>query len=310
MLTNISVGYENNDFISEILFPSVPVNKQSDKYFVHEKTGFTPLDDIRAPKTQANEIPPRTLSRDSYYAEEHALVDLVSPQEIANADAGLEPLMESTEEVTATILLNRENAAQTLARTAANYDTGHTVTLAGTDQWSDPASTPIADLKAARDQIHSAIYRKPNVAAMGYQVFTQLEDHADFIERIKYSQRGITTAEIVAAVVDIPRIVVAGAVKNTANVGQAITTSYLWGKDVIIAHADQPGRRKPVYGAEFTWRYRPAGGAVMPTERWFDDDLEAWKIRVRRAYDFKLLAVDAVATGQSVAGYLIVNAVA
>lgn len=310
VLTQISVGYTNDNFVGDQLFPSVSVEKQSDKYVVYDRVGFTVMDDIRGPGGATNELPPFSLSRDSYYAEEHALKDWIPIEESANADPGLDTMGDATERVTNTILINREDTIQTMARTAANYATANTVTLSGTAQWNDYTnSVPITDLKAGRDQIHAQTFMFPNVAVIGYDVATKLEDHPAFLNRMKTTALASNNSlDAIGTLIGIPKLLRAGAAKNTAAVGQAQTFAYMWGKDVVMAYVpSSPGRKVPAYGYEFTWNFE---GASMPTDRWYNNDRKSWAVRTTRRYDLKFTAVDAVATGKAIAGYLIKTAIA
>src|SRR6266496_1113260 len=255
MLTDISVGFDNPDmFVAQRLFPAVRVAKQSDKYYVYNRDLWGRVtDDIRAPGSEANELPPMTLSRDTYFIEEHALEDVVPDEEVDNADDPLQPSVDATERVTNTILLNRENAMVAIATTTGNYASGFTTTLSGTSQWSDYVnSDPIADIKTGRAKIHDNLFRDPNVAIMGYQVAVKLEDHPDLIERIKYSQRGVPTDAIIAEVLGIGNFVRAGAGKVTSAYGATETFGYLWGKHVVLAFVpERPAKKTPSFGYEF-----------------------------------------------------------
>ncbi len=309
MLTQVSVGYTNEEFVGDNLFPAVNVGKESDKYYVQEKVGFTPFDDIRADNATTKELPPMSLSRDSYFAEEHALKDWVGVNEIDNADAPLNPLTDAAERVSDTILLNREVALASLATTTGNYATGHTTTLAGADQWNNyTTSDPIDDLKVARDQVHISILRLPTVCLLGYEVATKLEDHPKFLDRVKTSPLAMTTLGMIGDLVNIPKFVRGGAAKNTANPGQAVTLAYIWGKDVVVAYVPaRPAVKTPAFGYEYNW---PFQGSAMPSDRWYDNDRKAWAVRVTRRYDLKFAAVDAVSTGKAAGGYLIKSAIA
>lgn len=310
MLTNISVGYDNPDeFMASNFFPSVRVGKQSDKYYVFNRDLWgRRTDDLRYPGSEANELPPMTLSRDTYFIEEHALEDVVPDEEIENADNPLQPAQDATTRLTNTILLNRELAMTDILFATGNYATNHVVTLSGTAQWNDYTnSDPIADVKTARSQIHRAIFRDPNTVIMGYEVAVKLEDHPDFIERIKYSQPGITNDQIIAAMLGIPNFRRAGAGYLTSAYGAAETTDYVWGKNVVLAWVPpNPGRRIPSFAYEFVQPY--GAGLLQPTERWREEKRKSDVVRVSRRYDLKLIAVDG--TGKSVAGYLIKNAIA
>lgn len=309
VLSQISVGYRNNAFVGDVLFPAVRVDKQSDKYLVQEKDGFTGTEDLRGPGAQTLELPPMTLSRDSFYAQEHALKDWVFAEEEENADPGIDALGRAARRVTDTILLNREVAIATIATTAANYATNHSVTLAGGDQWSTYAtSDPIGDLKAARDQIYSATLKMPNVAILGYQVASMLEDHPAFLDRMMTTPlQNNNRLDAIGELTGL-RLYRGAATRNTSPWGQTPAYSYLWGKDVVVAYVpDSPAKEEPAYGYEFVWPYK---GQVMPTDRWFDQDRKSTAVRTTRRYDLKVAAVDTVASGKITAGYVIKAAVA
>lgn len=309
-LTNISIGYPNNGFVGERLFPTVQVRKQSDKYYIFNREGWrAELADWRAPGTVANEIPGLRVSLDTYFAQEHALQIAVPDEERENVDSPLAPDRDGTELVTQKIWLGREIAMKNLVLTAANYPAAHTVTLSGTSQWNDYTnSNPISDIKTGVRQIHSVLFMEPNTAVIPYQVMSQLEDHPDFIERIKYSERGVLTPEIIAAVIGINNVIVPGVGFDTAtNPGASVSLGYLWGKDVLLAWVPpRAGLRTPAFGYEFVWGY--GGGRPQAVDRWREEPRASDVIRVRRRYDLKLTALDA--NSKSIAGYLIKAAIA
>ncbi len=306
VLTNISLGYPNNGLVGDVLFPVVRVRKQSDLFYEFGREAWLPEDDFRAPATPAIEIPGLTVSTNPYFATEKALSIPVADEERENADSPLDPDRDGTELITNKLMLRREQRIQTLAQTAANYNASHTTTLSGTDQWDDYAnSDPIGDVKTGIRQIHSALFMEPNLGVFPYEVMTQLEDHPDFIERIKYSQLGVLTADLIAALFGLPRIVVPGVGFNSGVPGGTETLAYLWGTDVVLAWVGPPGLKKPNFGYEFVWRYR--GGQTQVVDRWREEPRKADLIRVSRRYDLRFIAVDGA--GLSIAGYLIVDAV-
>jgi len=307
VLTNISLGYPNNGMVGDILFPTVRVRKQSDLYYEFGREHWLPEDEYRAPGTPAVEIPGLEVSTNPYFAREYALAIPVTDEERQNADSPMSPDRDGTELVTNKLMLRREQRIQTLTQTAANYNAGHTTTLSGTDQWNDYTnSDPITDVKTGIRQIHSALFMEPNLAIIPYQVMSILEDHPQFIERIKYSQVGVLTADLIAALFGIGRIVVPGLGYNSGVPGGTETLGYLWGKDVSLHWVSSPGMKKPNFGYEFNWRY--SGGQEMVTERWRENSRKADIIRVSRRYDLKFISVDG--SGLSIAGYLIKDAIA
>lgn len=309
-LTNLSIGFPNGDFVGPALLPAVPVKKQSDKYYVfgYEGWGLDPGGDLRAPGTVANEIPGMKVSTDTYFAQEHALQIAVTDEERENADSPFAPDRDGAELVTNKVWLQREVAIKTLVTTAANYATGNSVTLSGTAQFNDYTnSNPIGIIKTAIRAIHAKLFVRPNTAIIPWEVMSILEDHPAFIERIKYSERGIVTEEIIASMIGVSNIIVAGAGQNVSNPGQAVSLGYLWGKDIILAYVPpRASLRTPAFGYEFVWSY----GQNRPqmVDRWREEPRKSDIIRLSRRYDLKLAALDG--SGKATAGYLIKNAVA
>lgn len=310
VLTNISLGYPNNGLVGSALYPEVRVRKQSDLYYEFGYEAWLPEDDERAPGSRTVEIPGLTVSTNPYFCREHALQIPVTDEERENADAPLDPDRNGTDLVTSKLMLRREQRMQVQTTTVANYHTGHSVTLAGANQWDVYAtSTPIADLKTGLRQVHGALFMEPNTAIIPYQVMSQLEDHPDFIERIKYSQPGVITAEIIASVVGLQNIIVPGlGYDSSGNPGGTPTLAYLWGKDVVLAWVPaRAGLKTPAFAYEFVWRY--PGGQSQVVERWRSNERKSDLIRVSRRYDLRLIAVDSGTSG-SIAGYVIKAAVA
>jgi hypothetical protein len=307
ILTNISVGWPNNGFVGEQLFPTVQVNKQSDLYYVYGREAWLPeRGDERAPGTEANEIPGMQVSTNPYYAKEHALQIAVTDEERENADSPLAPDRDATELITAKIMLGRELIFRNLTVTAANYATGNSVTLAGVDRWDSgdaAGSHPIQDVRAGITAIHSKMFLRPNVAVIPWPVLNSIQDHSDFLNRIMYAERAIFSEELFSSILGIEKIIVPGVGYNTAvNYGAAETLGYVWTDDVILAYVPpRPGLKTPAFGYEFRW-------GPQFVDRWREEKRASDLIRVRRRYDTKMIALDG--SGKEVAGYLIKDTLA
>lgn len=309
-LSNISVGFPNNGMVGDALAPVVRVNKQSDLYYTFGREGWLPEDDYRAPGSEAVEIPGLAVSTTPYFCNERAMQIAITDEERQNADTPLSPDRDGVELVTSKLLLRRELRIKTAVHTTGNYHTGHSTTLSGTDQWSDYVnSDPIGDMKTALRKVHSVLFMEPNLAVIPYEVMSILEDHPDFIERIKYSQPGVITADIIASVVGLQRIIVPGLGYNSAaNPNAAVSLGYLWAKNVVFAWVPpRAGLKTPAFMYEFNWRF--PGGREQVAIRWRENPRESDIVRVKRRYDHQFIAVDG-GTGGSIAGYLIVNAIA
>jgi hypothetical protein len=270
VLTQISVAWPNEGLVGQMLFPSVPVAKQSNKYYIFQgREGWYPaLDDARAPGTEANEVPGLTVSVGSYFAQEHALQIAVTDEERENADSPLSPDVDGTEMLASRIALGKEYRIYNLVTTAANFNATLTDALSGSPangfgvQWDTSATaTPVKDIRTAMRLVHKLSFLQPNQAVIPYKVMSALEDAQDFITRIQYTERAILTPDLVAALLSLNNVVVPGFGIATNNPGQVLALTYLWNIEVLLAYAPpRPGLKVPAFAYQFTWGF-PGGGA-------------------------------------------------
>lgn len=316
VLSNISVGFNaGNTLVGEALFPPVRVNKRAGKYYVFglEAWQLPFQGDIRAPATVANEVPGVTLSSDSFFCNEHALQHAVPDEEEEQyAGSPLNPLSDAVELITGKILLGREVAMRDHVYTDANYPADQVVTLSGTSQFNDYTnSDPIAVFRTAFRKMYSRLFREPNVAIIPYEVMLTLEDHPKIIARMASTERQVLTADLIANVLGVERVIVPGTgfVTNANPPAQPVdpsAISYVWGKNILLAYVPpRPAPRTPAFGYEFV---QPINGLVQASDRWYEKDRKATVVRVARRYDLKMVTKDSA--GKNFAGYLIKNAIA
>lgn len=309
LLTNISIGYSNEQYIASNIFPSLPVNKQSDKYYVHGMERFRVHDDHRAPGTAAAEIN-WTLSQDQYYTEGHALRHRIADEEKQNADDIFDLESEGTELVTEGILLNKEVDAANAVLNASNYapDLVQTLGQGGTFKWSDYTnSNPVMDVHKAKEKLHRKAGIRPNTLIMSEQVLNVLMMHPKLLEVIKYVQKGIVTMDLIKSVFGVQNIYVGSALKSDVlNPGQAASNGfdnldYIWGNSVVLCYiAPRPGKKQVSLGYTFEWNKDGAGATQV--RKWYDQDTRSTVIEAEKWYAHKMIS--------NVAGYLFADAVA
>lgn len=295
-LSNVSIKYTNDTFIADIVLPMIKVAKQTGKYYIYDKSNLRVDKTNRAAGSAANEIDFGVAPTGTFACDDHALKGFVADEIQDQADAALNPLVDETETVTEKLLLDREVNAAALLNSTANLT--NNTTLSGTSQWSDyNNSDPIGDVRTARTSVHTNTFKKPNAIIMAKTVFDILVDHPQIIERVKYSQLGIITAELLARVLQVDRIIVGEAGQNTAVEGQTDVLAYVWGKHAVVCYiAPKISIKMLTLGATFTYSQRLV-------KRWRDEDREGTYVRIGNDnYVQKIIA--------AAAGYLIVNAVA
>ncbi|PKO17125.1 hypothetical protein CVU37_10015 [candidate division BRC1 bacterium HGW-BRC1-1] len=295
-LTSVSVAFRNNEFIAEQVAPTVPVRKQSDRYFVLDPDKMAQREtlDHRAPGAEAREVD-FALSSDSYYCEDHALETAIPDEERDNADLALQPEIDRTEFLTEKILLNREIQLETTLRTNTHVEELEVEDSGG---WAGETSNPFANLDAAGMRIMSGIQRRPNTLVVGYAVFDILRNHPRIIERVQHCMPGVVTTDLLAQLFDLDRVVVGRAMKNSAPLGRSPDMHPVWGSDhVYLMYVPQrAGLKQPA--AMYTFAWNGAGGGVgrdgTVVERWREDRRKADMIRVQKYYDHKVIASGAM----------------
>jgi hypothetical protein len=302
ILTNISVAYLQNqdNFIADKVFPVIPVDKKSDKFFTYTKNDwFRDEAQRRAPGTESAGGG-YNLSTDTYSADVWAFHKDVDDQTTANADAPLNPLREATEFVTRRLMLRRELQFVTDFLTggvwANDYDgVAGTPSTNEVKQWSDYASSdPISDIENAKSSILSSTGMEANTLVLGYDVFKALKNHPDLVDRIKYTSSQTITTDMLAAMFDIPRVLVSKAVKATNNEGATGAYGFTTGKKALLCHvAPQPGLLTPSAGYTFSWTGVSGGlGATIGTSQFRMESIKSDRIEAEIAFDNKVISSD------------------
>ena len=297
ILTQFSIAYRNEDYISEFILPVIKVKERSGKFAKYGKENLKfEANMLRAPGTQARTFD-YTVSQGTYTAEEHALEKIVPDEFMNNTDDPYDAKRDATIFCVDKIWGAQESALATnMADTAVLTNN---TTLSGTSQWSDYAnSDPLSDIRTARNSIKAATGKTANVAVFGWQTWLQLQNHPDIADRIKYV--GMTnleaTKKAVADLLEVKQVLIGDAIKNTAADGQTDSLSFVWGKHAWLLHvAPRPSLMTPSFGYTMKDLDR-----VVDTYR--DDARLGDIVRVRDSYDQTLIDVTLA--------YLIKNAVA
>lgn len=155
--------------------------------------------------------------------------------------------------------LERQVAAEALN---TNSKWASDTALAGTDQWNDYGfSNPIADIDARKESIlqNAGVY--PNTGYLGLQVWNKLKEHPLLIDKIKYTGKGILSEEAFASMVEIQKILVGRAIRNTAAEGATFSGSFIWGKHMVLEYKEAPGVESRLGVLTFAW---DEGGVAFP----------------------------------------------
>lgn len=299
IITNVVQGYVNAGVIYPKLFPEVQVGTEAFKVKVFGPEAFRLLMATRAMRARRKRVEFPIETTTSVVLDEKSLEEAYDDREIEEAEraeAGalyIKSRERRAQRLKGQIDLNVEYEAAQLLQTSGNYADG----LTGTPKtlWDADGSDPISDIENAKELVRSKIGIKPNKLWMGPKVFKALKNHAKIVERIKYSQRGIVTEEILSAVLGI-EVVVVGEMVYSAD---GSTLSDIWGNYAGLIWTP-PGAEADREVPSFGYLFRKSGYPKVWT--YADPSANASEV---------LVVEDIVGVKQlsSYAGYLFVNPV-
>lgn len=300
VLSTIAQGYSNSEMIASALFPSVSVPVRGGKIITFGKEDFMLYGTQRAPGENTKRV------QFGHSGGNYALVDYglegqvpIEVLQEGQAGPGIDHAAMAVRKVSNIMALRLEKQAADLARNAASYAGSNKTTLSGTAQWSDfgAASDPIAVIETAKDAVRAATGKRPNTVTLGAAVMSKLRQHPKIVDRMKYTGRDVATADILAALFGVQRVLVGDAIYSN-DAGTAFTD--VWGKDVVVAYTELGSiadMGAPSYGYTYT-----LDGYPLAEESYYDRNTKSWVFPVTRA--------EAPVLASASAGYLITNAVA
>lgn len=252
VLTRFSIAYSNGTYIASMVFPVVPVEKQSDFYYKFDKGPWFRATDLeRAPGTEAVRLD-YTLTTATYFCKVYAAAKGIPDEVRANADAPLRPDIDAARFVTDQLLLGLERRTAAIVTNPANWGYAASPAI----QWSASNSDPIRDVEEAKAQIVAAIGRLPNVMVMSYDVWRRLTAHPDLLDRLKYTNpTGVITAEQARNLFGVDLLLIGTAVYDSAKPGQAASHAFIWDDDVWLGYVPRnPALMEPAAGYILEWR--------------------------------------------------------
>lgn len=302
-LTNLTIQYKNSEYIAPMFLKDIPVQKESDLYYVYERN-FRIEDTWRANKSPSNQVT-WGISTSSYSCDEHALSDIVSDRDRRNSDA-INVDVDTTEFLTDKILLTQEWEAATLMFTTTSWGGNAQLATATSWNYNTTTSAPIQNVLSGTGYIVQNSGVRPNTLVIGWDTFQCLKENPNVYDRIKYVERAIVTEQLLAAIFDVDNVYVGKAVYDTSkesapgNTAIASSMTFMWGGHALLGYFNpNPGLRKVT--AAGTMRVTEAG---MPykVKKWRKEELAGDIIEVSTMFTHKLIATSCAYYFSSVTG--------
>jgi len=176
-----------------------------------------------------------------------------------------------------------------------NATTFSTVTAGVTEEWDDADNaTPIEDVNDAVETIRENCGMVPNVLIIGWKTFQNLKNCDQIVDRLKYTFPGIDlnrmNSEQLAAVFNLPKVLVGGAVYDSSGKGIDASISNVWDPEYAMLTRVATGRdiTEPCIGRTFLWTEDSPANPIVESYR--EDKVRSDIIRVRHHVDECLIS--------------------
>lgn len=293
-LSDLSIAYRQDaPAVSDLVFRRVPVDKQSNYFFVWSKADmWRRQGEKRAPGAAFPRIGVR-LSNDTYKCVQ-AAIEYPIPDEIrANQDAAVD--IEFTAAMTLVDQLNLEkdlDFAADFFATTSGWASG-TVSTA----WDNVSSgTPVTNISAGARDIRRALGASSQheiVGLGGTKILNALLTSDQVRDRTKYvtAQTQAAIEASLAGVCGLDRLVISSREYNTAKARATASYSAVFDNDfLIVAVPRNPGINVPAAGYSFAWNEGGRGDMYM--EMYRDEDNKQDVVRALCYYDQKQTSTD------------------
>lgn len=270
LLAEHAVAYRQSRFIADEACPVSGTDSKLVKYYKYTRADANRItDDEMSPDGMPNQ---RKFSKTSVEVEvaPHGLFDRLPITDLTGSNDGGDLEMDTVEDLTDDILLNREKRVADLLMTPANYGSANKVTLS-TPWTNQTSSTPIQTIQTGQ----RACALPPNIMVMDRVTWDAFRIHPDILDRLGGPTRkaGMAQRDQVAEMFELEKVLIGEVRYNSANPGATEAYSYIWPQGrVLLAHQPQTPRKKQLMLAR-TYRLNQTnnGGAdaegARPGER-------------------------------------------
>ncbi len=266
VLSGIAQGYVHAQRVGHTLFPANDVLQRGGTVIEFGRESFLNYKSRRAPGADAVNIQfgyegkPYSLSQfslDAPIPREHMEEALAVP----GIDLGKRAVNVAMDSLTLTLEIEQAE----LAGNPASYPAANKLTLAGSARWSDPASDPIGDIDAAKDQVRTTCGVEPNRMVISNKGFRALKRHPNIMDRFKYTTAESITAKMLAGIFDLDELNV-GKTTYVENLDASGAFKEAWGNFACMAYV--PTQDAALDQPSFGYTYTLKGHPFVEPPRW------------------------------------------
>lgn len=261
-LSNLSVAafQTMGDFVAQKLFPIVPVDKQSNKYYTIDQDSWQRIPTTyRAPKTRARLVEFK-VSSDSYFADNYALGTDNALEDLSNADIAIQLRQTGIDLVTRQLLADYERRVAQLCITGAGTTQRLTAAVSGTpaasSAWDAVNSADIIScVREAKRVVYGQTGIVPNTVVLDWQSMEYAQRNTLAFARFQYVEGGMLTLPMLKTVWGVDNVLVSNAQFNSNLEAGTASRSSIWGPTALVCYVPPvaPSLRMASFGASFRW---------------------------------------------------------
>ncbi len=298
-LSQMSVAYiqNANNFVARKMFPVLPVQYRSDKYFVYSQADFL-RDEVQLRAAGVESAGSEyALSTATYTAQRYALHKDIADEVRHNADPAIDPERDAVNFLAQKMLIHEDRKFAADFMTTGVWDTDRQGGGVNFANWAVTTTDIIAQVDAWGDIIQKATGNRPNKLLLSRDVYAVVKNNATILESIKYTQTGVLTQDLLANLLGLNEVVVADGVYNTAAAGAAGSYAFAVGEDAgvsqsgLLAYVNPtPSILQPTAGYTFSWNpYADAAGGAL-IKSFYMDQLASDRVEAEMYWDQKAVS--------------------
>lgn len=252
-LEDFSIRYSNtlSGFITDEIFTPTVVKHRNGSFYQYGRDGMR-VETVDAPSGSEAMRGDYNVFTKSFTTKEYAYKGLVLGRDARDFDRPVAALDEEQAQVNMEkLMLQREILAYSKISTTTNYPSALTSAL--TNSWASGAGDPIEDARLAKEAIFASTGRRgPIKLAISQKSLDYLKVHPGIVDRIKYTSAASVTAQMIATLLGVDKIVVSDVAKVTSLEGATDVVASVWGSTALFFIGDDSGRLKTLtFGRQF-----------------------------------------------------------
>ncbi len=292
VLTQVARAYKPQGMIYDRVMPTIRVDLDAGLYPVFD--GF--FDDDVNNKVQDRALTPEVdfaWSTDTYLCEDYRLKATISDKERRNAHAAIRLERTKLEAVLLRMALQRERRAATLLRKTDVAGGGLNLGATPSVNWDQATATIETDIKTGVLAVRDAIGMVTNTMVIPFKVAYEMSMQEDIRALLRWDVTGRPQNvlelgdRLLPDVIHGHRVIIAGAMRNSAQEGGTRSLTDIWGDHVRLLYVADGGGGWGIPSVAYSFKAKPE-----MVDRWVDNDPPLENVRAWECVDEKVTAPD------------------